>query len=146
MLYMGKPKVVFFHFSFHATLFFPLMNALVYVDVDQVIIREKIKQHEMKNRKSNFGSWYIKNMEYFQAFLQSIKLSINPLFLKGAAFFHFLISRFRKLQSCCNMTPCMVLDFFVPVLRNMISSMTIRPKRTFCRSGQIILPDVSILS
>ena len=27
----------FFHFSFHATLFFPLMNALVYVDIDQGI-------------------------------------------------------------------------------------------------------------
>ena len=32
----------FFHFSFHATLFFPLMNALVYVDILVLLIRFKI--------------------------------------------------------------------------------------------------------
>ena len=29
-----KTQSCFFHFSFRATLFFPLMNALVYVDID----------------------------------------------------------------------------------------------------------------
>ena len=33
----------FIPFSFHATLFFPLMNALVNIDIDQGFIREKIK-------------------------------------------------------------------------------------------------------
>ena len=32
-----------FHFSFRATLFFPLMNALVYVDIDQGIHKGKMK-------------------------------------------------------------------------------------------------------
>ena len=32
-----------FHFSFHAALFFPLMNALVYVNIDQGIHYGKIK-------------------------------------------------------------------------------------------------------
>ena len=35
--YHMKTHVVFFPFSFRATLFFPLMNALVYVDIDQGI-------------------------------------------------------------------------------------------------------------
>ena len=33
----SKTQSCFFNFSFHATLFFPLMNALVYVDIDQGI-------------------------------------------------------------------------------------------------------------
>ena len=38
-----KTHVVFFHFSFCATLYFYLMNALVYVNIDQGIHWEKIK-------------------------------------------------------------------------------------------------------
>ena len=41
-----KTHVVFFRFSFRATLYFYLMNALVYVDIDQ---------HEMKNEKNYMG-------------------------------------------------------------------------------------------
>ena len=48
--YHMKTHIVFFCFSFRATLFFPLMNALVYVDIDL---------HEMKNGKSNFGFSYV---------------------------------------------------------------------------------------
>ena len=37
-----KAHVVFFCFSFHATLYFYLMNALVYVEIDQGIHKVKI--------------------------------------------------------------------------------------------------------
>ena len=33
----SKTQSCFFHFSFRATLFYPLMNAPVYVDIDQGI-------------------------------------------------------------------------------------------------------------
>ena len=58
-------------FSFCAN-FFPLMNAQVYVDITRAFIRGKKK----------VGFSYCKNMEIFEAFLQSIQLSINLLFLK----------------------------------------------------------------
>ena len=32
-----NPRIVVFRFFFHATLYFPLMNALVCVDIDQGI-------------------------------------------------------------------------------------------------------------
>ena len=34
IFYINENPKLFFHFSFGATLFFPLMNALVYVDID----------------------------------------------------------------------------------------------------------------
>ena len=37
-----KIQSCFFHFSFRATLFFPIKNALVYVNIDQGIHQEKI--------------------------------------------------------------------------------------------------------
>ena len=47
-----KNPCSFFRFSFHATLFFPLMNALVYVDIDQGIHqgkKYKVAQIEKKS-------------------------------------------------------------------------------------------------
>ena len=48
-----KTQSCFFHFAFRANLFFSLMNDLVY-DVNRPghSLRKKIKQHEMKNKKS----------------------------------------------------------------------------------------------
>ena len=37
-----KTQVFFFRFSFHAIVYFHLMNALVYVDIDQDIPKVKI--------------------------------------------------------------------------------------------------------
>ena len=43
-----KAHIHFFRFSFHATLYFNLMNALVYIDIDQGIHmgKSKVAQHE----------------------------------------------------------------------------------------------------
>ena len=51
----------FFRFSFRATLFFPLMNALVYVNIDQGIHKGKLKvaQNE-KRKKTTWVFLYIK--------------------------------------------------------------------------------------
>ena len=53
-IYYMKTQSRFFHFSFHATLIFSLMNALVFVDIEQDIHQGKIKLNE----KSNFGFSY----------------------------------------------------------------------------------------
>ena len=76
-------------FSFHATLFFSLMNALVYVGIYHwVLIEEKIKQHEMKNKKL-CGFSYSKSMAKFEAFRQNISSNINLLFLKSVIIRHY---------------------------------------------------------
>ena len=53
-----NPKL---HFSFRATLFFPLMNALDYVDRDQGI--HKVAQHE-KRKKQLWVFVYIKYSKF----------------------------------------------------------------------------------
>ena len=60
-----KTRVVF---SFHATLFFPLMNTLAFVDIDQGIHlgKNKVAQNENKNYLQLHG--YSKNMANFEAF------------------------------------------------------------------------------
>ena len=50
-----KTQSCFFHLSFHAILFFPLMNALVYDHRPGHSLGEKIKLHEMKNEKTTLG-------------------------------------------------------------------------------------------
>ena len=55
-----KTQSCFFHFSFHATLFFSLMNAPgLCRHRPGHSLGEKIKLHEMKNGKSNFGFSYV---------------------------------------------------------------------------------------
>ena len=75
-----KTQSCFFHFSFRATLFFPLMNALVYVDID---IREKNKVARNEKRKNLHEFSYSKNMANFEMFCWVISSSINLLFLKS---------------------------------------------------------------
>ena len=50
--------VVFFRFSFHATLYFYLMNALVYVGIDQGIHKVKYKVARNEKRKKLHGFSY----------------------------------------------------------------------------------------
>ena len=58
-----KTQSCFFHFSFRATLFVPLMNALVYVDIDQ-----GIHLGNEKRKKNLHGFLYSKNsMAKFEA-------------------------------------------------------------------------------
>ena len=63
-----------FHFSFRATLFFPLMNALVYVNIGQ-FIREKIMKLKMKSIPQNMAT--------LEAFRWNISSNTNLLFLKS---------------------------------------------------------------
>ena len=55
-----KTHVVLFRFSFRATLYFNLMNALVYVDIDQGegIHKEKYKVARNEKRKKLHGFSY----------------------------------------------------------------------------------------
>ena len=53
-----KTCVVFFCFSFRATLYFYLINALVYVDIDQDIHKGKSKVARNKKRKKLHGFSY----------------------------------------------------------------------------------------
>ena len=45
------------------------MNALVYVDIDQGIHKEKLKNARKEKRKKLHGFSYTKNMADFEAFL-----------------------------------------------------------------------------
>ena len=64
-----KTYVVFFRFSFRATLYFYLMNALVYVDIDQGIQKVKLKVARNEKQKKLHGFSYFKNIANFEAFL-----------------------------------------------------------------------------
>ena len=67
-----KTHVFFFLFSFHATLLFSLMNALVYVNMG------KNKLARIENRKNNLhGFSYFKNMANFEAFHWNFSSSKN---------------------------------------------------------------------
>ena len=59
----------FFRFSFRATLNFPLMNALVYVDIDQGIHKGKMKVALNEKRKKLHGFSFSINIANFEAFL-----------------------------------------------------------------------------
>ena len=59
-----KIHVVFFHFSFHATLFFYLMNALVYVDIDKGIHKGKSKVAQNEKQKKMWIFLYIKYSKF----------------------------------------------------------------------------------
>lgn len=59
-LYKKKSQVVFFCFSLQATFIFPIMNALVYVDIDQGINKVKMKVAQNEKGKKLLGfSFYI---------------------------------------------------------------------------------------
>ena len=78
----------FFSFSFRATspyYYIPLMNALVYVDIDQGIHKGKIKVALNEKRKKLRGFSFSINIANFEAFLSVFKLTKNPLFLKSEA-------------------------------------------------------------
>ena len=90
-------------FSFRAALFFSLMNALVYVNIEQGIhYREKDKVAPNEKRKNQCGFLYSKSMANFEAFLWNIKLSANLLFMK---------SGYQRR----NMTVCACDDFITSV-------------------------------
>ena len=74
-----KIRVVLFVFSFHTILFFPRINALLYVDLDQDIKLSSTKWR----RKKLPGFSYSKNRANFEAFRSAISSSINLLFLKS---------------------------------------------------------------
>ena len=59
----------FFRFSFRATFIFSLMNALVYVDIDQGIYKGKIKVALNEKRKKLCGFSFSINIANFEAFL-----------------------------------------------------------------------------
>ena len=66
-----KTHVVFFRFSFHATLCFYLMNALVYVDIDQGIHKGKSKvARNEKQKKTMWVFLYIKYIKFCSVLLE----------------------------------------------------------------------------
>ena len=70
----------YFRFSFRATLFFPLMDVLVYVDIDQGIHQgiNKVVQNNKKTEKI-----CSRNMANFEAFHWAISSSINMISMKS---------------------------------------------------------------
>ena len=60
--FWNTTQVFFFHFSFYATLFFPLTNAHVYVNIDQGIHWGKNKVAQNKKRKKT--SWVFVFQKY----------------------------------------------------------------------------------
>ena len=58
IFYVSENPCSFFRFSFHATLYFYLMNALVYVDIDQGIHMGKSKVARNEKRKKLHGFSY----------------------------------------------------------------------------------------
>ena len=61
-----------------------LMNALVYVVIDQGIHKGKMKVALNEKRKKLRGFSFSINIANFEAFLSVFKLTKNPLFLKSA--------------------------------------------------------------
>ena len=59
----------FFRFSFRATFNFSLMNALVYVDIDQGIHKENMKVALNEKQKKLHGFSLSINITNFEAFL-----------------------------------------------------------------------------
>ena len=83
-----KPKQ-FFSFFIWSNFHFSLMNALVYVDIDQGIHKGKIKVALNEKRKKLHGFSFSINIANFEAFLQRIKLIKNLLFLQSAYVYFF---------------------------------------------------------
>ena len=54
----------FFPFSFRATSYFCLMNALVYVDIDQSIHKVKNKVAQNEKRKKTTTTWVFLYIKY----------------------------------------------------------------------------------
>ena len=82
----GNPSS-FFRFSFRATLSFTLMNALVYVGIDQSIDKLKVAGNE--KRKKLLGFSVSINIVNFEAFLLVKKLSANLFFQKSVRLLEF---------------------------------------------------------
>ena len=59
----------FFRFSFRATFNFPLMNALVYVNIDQGIHKGKMKVAPNEKQKILHGFSFSMNIANFEAFV-----------------------------------------------------------------------------
>ena len=80
LLCLGKKEnpSSFFPFSFRATLSFTLMNALVYVDINQSIHKLKVAGNE--KRKKLLGFSVSINIVNFEAFLFGEKVERKPLF------------------------------------------------------------------
>ena len=78
MLWKKKTYVLFFVFHLDQ-----LMNALVYVDIDQGICKGKMKVALNEKQKKVRGFSFSINMANFEAFLSVFKLTKNPLFLKS---------------------------------------------------------------
>ena len=79
---------IFISSNFH----FPLINALVYVDIDQGIHKGKMKVALNEKRKILYGFSFSINVANFEAFLWRIKLTKNLWFLKS-------IRRRMKIES-----------------------------------------------
>ena len=78
--YEKKTQSCFFHFSFHATLFFPLMNALIYVNIHQGIHlgkKNKVAWNE-KWRKQLWVFIYIKYGKFWSVSLEH-QVEYKPL-------------------------------------------------------------------
>ena len=69
--YCKKTHVFFFRFSFCATLFFPLMNAPVYVDIDQGTHYGKNKIAQNEKSKKYVGFLMIKIWQILKDFARS---------------------------------------------------------------------------
>ena len=70
----------FFRFSLQATFIFPIMNALVYVDIDQGIFKVKMKVAQNVKVKKLLGFSFYINIGNSEAFLWNLNLSTNRLF------------------------------------------------------------------
>ena len=86
-MHIRKPKVVLsiFHFVLYVLYFFP--NSLFFWTYTKAFIMEKIKQHEMKNRKGNCGFLYrylYKIWLILKRFTRTFHQALNLLFLKSA--------------------------------------------------------------
>ena len=80
----GKRKTTqFFSFFISSNFHFPLMNVLVYVNIDQGIYNGKMKVARNEKRKKLCGFSFSINIPNFKAFLQRIKLTKNLFFVKS---------------------------------------------------------------
>ena len=78
-----KKPSSFFSFFISSNFEFSLMNALVYVDIDRVIHKGKLKNALNEKRKKLRGFSFSINMANFEAFCRTKKLISNLFFLKS---------------------------------------------------------------
>ena len=71
---------MFFSFFISDNFEFYLMNALVYVDIDQGIHEGKMKVAQNEKRKKLLGFSFYINIGNFEAFLWNLNLSAKHLF------------------------------------------------------------------